>query len=99
MSKLNWAPFTKGSLLRPEVQREALARFINRHTRDHKPAWSRNGWKDKEGNKGPYPVQFASDDEWLSCTVFKTNRDGTLSDRVTHCESSPTWPDNPELRK
>lgn len=83
-----WGPRTKGSLLRPAEQAEALARFVHRHTKDHRPAWARHE---------EYPVQFASDAEWLANTVFRTNKDGTLH-ATAHCESAPTWPDNPELR-
>lgn len=92
MAKLNWGPRTLGSLLRPEVQREALARFVHRYTKEHVPDWAK--WSVNAGCK----VQFASDAEWLSNTVFRTNKDGTLNDRVKYCESRPTWPDNPELR-
>lgn len=89
-----WGPRTLGSLLRPEQQREALARFVHRFTKDHKPEWASGEWKDGK----PYPVQFASDADWLSHTIFRTNKDGTLRERAD-CESHPTWPDNPELRK
>lgn len=82
-----WGPYTLGSLLRPEVQREALARFVHRHTRNHRTHYVKD-----------YPLQFDSDADWLAHTVFKTNRDGTLHATRRYCRSSPTWPDNPELR-
>lgn len=85
-----------GSELRPEVQRDCMARYAHRFTRDHKPAWANKEWKDGK----PYPVQYASDQEWLAHTMFAVTKSGRLDGRVRHCESSqPTWPDNPELRK
>lgn len=89
-----WGPRTLGSLLRPEVQREALASFVHRFTKDHKPAWACKPRPDGTA----YPVQFASDADWLSHTIFRTRKDGELDRRHDACESVPTWPDNPELR-
>ena len=84
-----------GSNLRPDVQQQCLARFVHRFTHDHKPAWTRQPWKDGK----PYPVQFASDADWLANTWFAITTSGDLDGRVKQCESSPTWPENPELRK
>ncbi|MFI5260880.1 MAG: hypothetical protein ACHQU0_03735 [Candidatus Paceibacteria bacterium] len=86
---LNWGPRTLGSLLRPEVQREALARFNNRYTWEFTPKWALRPMP----NGQHYKPQFRSDAEWLSFTVFYTNKDGTLSERHTNCDSNPTWPD------
>jgi len=83
----------KGSELDDSVQRECLNRFVHRFTRDHKPEWAEKPWKDGL----PYPVQFDSDSDWLAHTLFAVNKNGRLNER--HCECSPTWPDNPELRK
>lgn len=90
----SWGPKTLGTLLRPEEQAEALARFVNRFTREHTPTWATRPQPSGE----PYPVQFASDAEWLSNTVFRTNTDGALH-ATADCNSYPTWPDNPELRE
>lgn len=87
-----WGPKTLGSLLSPEVQREALAAFVHRYTGEHRPNWA-----SREDCKA-CPIQFATDAEWLSNTVFRTNKDGSLHRRAA-CESYPTWPNNPELRK
>ena len=84
-----WGRFTIGYALRPEEQREALARFVHRYTRENIPAWS------KIANS---PVQFASDAEWLGNTLFRTNKDGALH-ATASCNSYPTWPDNPELQE
>lgn len=81
-----------GSSLRPEVQRDALARYVQRFTGDHKPAWANKIWKDGK----PYQVQFATDAEWLANSVFEVKEDGTLAHRS--CTSYPTWPNNPEHR-
>jgi hypothetical protein len=87
--------FLLGSELAPAVQRDVLRRFPHRFTGDHRPAWARGIWK---GGK-PYPLQFASDADWLARARFVVKADGSLDERVTHCESSPTWPNNPELRR
>jgi hypothetical protein len=83
-----------GTELKPEARREALARFVHRFTAGHKPQWASQPWKDGK----PYPVQFASDADWLEHTYFEVTKSGTLSNKVDHCHSSPTWPNNPELR-
>ena len=78
----------------PELeQRKALAKFVHRFTKEHVPEWSRKPMP----NGKPTPVQFASDADWLANTFFKVNANGTIYSR-THCQSAPTWPDNPELR-
>jgi hypothetical protein len=82
----------KGSDLRPEDREHVLRAYVHRHTREHVPEWAR-----RAGAK--YPVQFASDAEWLANTYFSVTVTGRLDRRVTHCTSSPTWPDNPELRR
>lgn len=84
-----------GTLLSAEDQRHVLAAFVHRFTREHRPAWAAQPWKDGR----PYPVQFDSDRDWLAHTWFKITKAGRLDKRVHHCYSSPTWPDNPELRR
>ena len=81
----------KGSALRPDQQRRALSMFVHRYTAEHRPAWVKD--------EAATPVQFASDREWLENTLFWVRKDGTISGRHHHCESSPTWPINPELRR
>ncbi len=84
-----------GSELSAEDQRHVLASYVHRFTREHRPVWSMRGlWSDNK----PYPVQFASDAEWLAHTRFATTISGRLDRRFKGCNSSPTWPDNPELR-
>jgi hypothetical protein len=85
----------RGTELTREDQRHVLSAFVHRFTGDHKPAWSNKEWKDGK----PYPVQFASDAEWLANTDFAVRKDGRLDQRVKFCYSNPTWPNNPELRK
>jgi hypothetical protein len=84
----------KGSKLPHAAQREALRRYINRYTAEHVPNWARGEWKDGK----PYPVQFASDQDWLEHTFFQVTEAGRLSKNHRYCESHPTWPNNPELR-
>ena len=79
----------KGSDLPIELQRQALAAFPYRYTRDHTPTWAT-----KTGLR--YPVQFASDADWLAHTLFAVAgpaRALRLSRRERYCESTPTWPD------
>jgi hypothetical protein len=84
-----------GSHMGKKLQDDCLRQFVHRFTKQHVPAWANKEWKDGI----TYPVQFASDAEWLSYTFFEVTVKGELSKRVHYCESSPTWPDNPELRK
>lgn len=85
-------PNTPGDNLTPRQRSLALAGFVHRFTGDHKPHWASKPMP----NGSPYPVQFASDTDWLRNTLFYCKRDGTLG---VECRSSPTWPNNPELRK
>ena len=82
------------NLLRSEVQREALKQFVHRYTGQHRPAWSLKPMP----NRRPYPVQFRDDRDWLEHTLFHVTKNGELDKRFKHCQSSPTWPFNPELR-
>jgi hypothetical protein len=84
---------TPGIQLCYSDQQHVLATYVHRFTKDHKPAWASQPWK----NGQPYPVQFASDADWLANTRFAVGVIGRLDQRVHYCESSPTWPDNPEL--
>ena len=83
-----------GSHLTPSDHKHVLRAFVHRFTRDHKPKWASAPWKDGL----PYPVQFASDADWLANTLFEVRNDGRLNVRASYCHGSPTWPDNPELR-
>lgn len=85
---------TLGSKLHPQDQRHVLSAYVHRFTRDHKPSWAIKPRPDGSA----YPVQFASDSDWLDHTLFSTRNDGRLDARAEACCSSPTWPDNPELR-
>ncbi len=85
---------TTGDKLSYADQLKVKSAFVHRFTKEHRPAWSR--MKRPCGN--PYPVQFESDADWLKNTVFAINKTGTLL-KSYDCASSPTWPDNPELRK
>lgn len=93
MANVKGGKYTLGSLLQREEQEEAKRRFVHRHTGDHKPGWARY-----DDPKQTYPLQFKDDADWLSHTIFRTNRDGSLHARAD-CKSSPTWPNNPKLRK
>ncbi len=86
--------YVKGTELSREDRAKALNRYM-RYTRQHKPAWARKEWKDGQ----PYPLQFDSDADWLAHTLFPVKNDGGLTLRNLSCQSNPTWPDNPELRK
>jgi hypothetical protein len=81
-----------GTELIKSEQREVLAAFTNRYTEDRIPKWVYTADR-------PYPVQFASDEDWLEHTWFEVDSDGGLIPGVKYCESSPTWPRNPELRE
>lgn len=84
-----------GTLLTPEDQKHVLAAYVHRFTREHYPDWAQ---KPMEGGRSYPPVQFASDADWLANTRFSVKANGRLNHRVHECQSSQTWPDNPELR-
>jgi len=90
------AKWTKlGSDLSDYDKRHVLVAFVHRYTGQHTPDWARVGtWKDGQ----PYPVQFKDDAEWLANTRFAVLKSGDLDTRFSECESSPTWPNNPEIR-
>ena len=75
-------------------RRQVLAAYVHRYTGDHRPAWAQVPWKDGR----PYPLQFSTDADWLAHTYFRTTRTGRLDTRAADCYSTPTWPNNPELR-
>ncbi len=73
-----------GSNLSPTLQAQVRAHFVHRSTGD-------------SCYDSSYPLQFRDDADWLAHTLFWVTKRGTLAKRA-HCESSPTWPHNPELR-
>lgn len=87
--------YVAGTELSKEDRDRVLQRFVHRFTGDHKPNWANKPRPDGTA----YPVQFKDDQDWLSNTEFAVNKNGRLNDRVSDCQSHPTWPDNPELRK
>jgi len=78
----------KGVELNQEDQRCVLAAYIYRNTGDHVPPTVPRGI-----------LQFKNDQEWLEHTSFKVTKVGRLDHRAKYCYSSPTWPNNPELRR
>lgn len=84
-----------GSELSDESKRYVLAAFCHRFTGQHRPAWAKEEWKDGK----PYPLQFKDDADWLAHTRFPVTKAGEVDQRAGYCESTPTWPDNPELRR
>lgn len=85
----------RGSELRPEDQQHVLAAYVHRFTGEHKPSWANRDWKDGK----PYPVQFASDRDWLEHTFFSVRQNGRLDRRVRTCTSNPTWPEGNPLQQ
>ena len=87
-------PFVRGTELNCTDRNHVLAAYIHRFTGNHMPAWA----KRPMSTGAAYPLQFASDDEWLANTLFLVTKAGRLEMTVKECESHPTWPNNPELR-
>jgi hypothetical protein len=85
----------KGTELDYVDQKHVLAAYVHRFTGQHKPDWASKEWKDGK----PYPVQFKDDGDWLANTLFTVKENGRLDRRVSECQSYPTWPNNPELRR
>lgn len=88
-----------GSELPPEDRAEVLRRFVHRYTGEHTPAWVTQRRREALGRTNVYPVQFATDAEWLAHTKFKVTAEGRLHKGSCYCESFPTWPHNPEFRR
>lgn len=87
--------FIPGNELPARLKAEALRRYVHRFTGEHKPQWAREPRPDGSA----YPVQFSDDADWLRNTRFPVTAKGDLAARPSYCQSSPTWPNNPELRK
>lgn len=84
----NAALYLRGSYLPRHAQAEAKGRFVHRFTGEHHPKWANH----PRPCGSPYPVQFKDDADWLANTLFAVTTAGTLDDRVSHCQSTPTWP-------
>jgi hypothetical protein len=80
-----------GIRLTAKEQAVVLAAFTKRYTEEHIPKWVKSACL-------AHPVQFSSDKDWLEHTRFVVYAEGYLDTRAKWCESSPTWPRNPELR-
>lgn len=91
-AEVNWI---KGSELSPELQKEVKARYIYRYTGNNKPQWAKETWKDGK----PYPLHFKDDKDWLENTKFAVTKKGKLCNKTKYCQSSPSFPNDPELRK
>ena len=76
-------------------QRYAVANFEFRYTGQHKPEWA----KLTRADGTAYPMPFANDAEWLANTKFVVKASGALDRQYDDCVSTPTWPNNPELRR
>lgn len=87
--------YVRGDKLPAPLQRQVLAAYVYRFTGDNRPAWTR----EPRPCGNPYPLQFRDDADWLANTRFPVNKAGQLADNPSSCESSPTWPNNPELRR
>lgn len=86
-------PHKRGSELTAHQRASALAQYVHRYTRTHRPRWAERLRSDGTA----YPVQFDSDADWLANTLFNILKNGDLANRDCFC--TPTWPDNPELRR
>lgn len=84
-----------GSELTKEDQQYVLAAFVHRFTGEHQPSWT----AELMPNGRKYPVQFKDDREWLANSWFRVYNNGRVNRNTCSCWSSPTWPENPELRK
>lgn len=84
-----------GSHLGPHMQGVVKRAFPHRFTGDNVPAWAAQPRPDGTA----YPVQFKDDADWLANTFFWITAKGELAKRPNSCQSRPTWPHNPELRR
>lgn len=85
----------RGDLLPERLQADARRNYLNRYTREHVPLWTR---KTRDDGRA-YPLQFASDSEWLARSLFPVTvrKGGKLGEHTkagrAYCHSSPSWPD------
>lgn len=78
MSRAEWV---YGACLNADLRKQVLARFVNRHTGEHRPKWvERDPPRD-------YKPLYATDLEWLHNTEFAVTKGGKLDARVLHCIS------------
>lgn len=63
--------WTRGDRLTYEGRKDALRRYVHRHTRDHKCSLT--------------PFQDITDDEWLRQHAFPIRSDGRIDERHNHC--------------
>ncbi len=87
-------PLCPGTSLCRSDRMYVFVAYVHRFTNEHRPRWA----SVPRPNGEPYPVQFASDADWLRHTLFHVKKDGSLDRRFAYCESHPTWSNNPELR-
>lgn len=82
-----------GTDLTPAQQREVLACYVYRSTPE-------NTFETRlpESLRSKGPLQFKDDADWLTHTEFAVTKAGNLHRRARFCHSTPTWPNNPELR-
>ena len=85
---------TLGTDLNQMDRSDAIHLFTNRYTREFFPMWAAK----ERATTATWPVQFLTDQEWLENTLFHVAPSGSLDKRHRECDSTPTWPDNPELR-
>lgn len=83
----------RGSDLSEADQKKVLDRFSARYTGDHTPEWV----QEAEALGVVFPVQFKTDQEFLSRTKFAVTKDGNLTSRKS-CEAMPTWPNGKKVR-
>jgi hypothetical protein len=76
----------RGHNLHPADREHVLNAYTNRHTGDHRQSYCKY-------------LHFKDDLDWLRHTYFRVTKKFRLDGRVHRCESYPTWPDNPELRR
>lgn len=88
------AIYALGSTL-SEYDRDITKRiFGGRFTGDWTPQWA----SQKMLDGASWPLQFASDYDWMLTTEFAVTPKGSLDLRYRRCFESPTWPDREDLR-
>jgi hypothetical protein len=65
------AAWTRGDQMPHETKRDALRRYVHRHTLDHV--------------YGGTPLQNITDTQWLAEHAFPLRSDGAIDERYTHC--------------
>jgi len=75
---------TLGDYLHPDDKRRVLNSFVYRMTVEAQERWPKAA---RYMRQRGYRMPDRTDDEWLSCTYFRTTKAGRLDNRCNYCRT------------